>query len=598
MAASEGLVGIVSLIKRTTPPMRAACNGVQPPRSLNSLPLEILNHIFILFAETERPIPPFDIRARHIYEERKVPGEYTINLDDDDGEPVYDNMDEPPWMRGRGGHLGWILLGHVCRLWRKMLLALTELWAGDIGSLPGSLQAMLERAGDARPLILRLYGATFRRTDPEEGFWKAVACNDGAMSQRIREVYWIESRIYYLEDTYFFRTSRCSFIALHTFVLSTGELSFDPAKTIDAPNLRVARLTNVLCHFTSNVLAELSICGTAMRDNPEGLRRWGLYHRTLFKLLKVHKHSLLHLRLDVRRVHGYLHPHEPILEFTRLQTLEYRADEHEYNASGLISPLDRMSYPNFTSVHFHVDSRSTSVTSKTLGPLLKPLLRLDPVSPSGLGIEESSTHGGEDHLILRFYAMADDHEPHTDTPISTESFIFGGDTLRLTLHLAHKHMALRVLLHALSELVPTANVKALSYSGFCYLCKHDAVGVLQRFPAIRAFHLVDPYDSGTLMDTLHQPGPDGPLAPLLERLAFSQRSPDHVLSSSALAHELRARYGPPEMLARHSIHAPLKDLMIDSTVVLEDEERSGEARERIASFVTGSLYWKGRHITS
>ncbi|KZV66839.1 hypothetical protein PENSPDRAFT_755372 [Peniophora sp. CONT] len=581
----EGLLADAELLETAALTLKAECNA--QPRSLNALPPEVLSHIFTLFAETERPIPPFDLRARRLFE-TKV-DEYGIAEINDDGTSV--EVEEPLWLRGRAGTLGWIALSHVCKLWRQLVLSLSELWTRDIGALPGTLHDMLDRSGNTRPLTLRLYGTTFRRQDPDALFWETFATNDGVIAQRVREIHWIEGRIGYLEHASMPRFAYCSFSSLDTLVISAHERFTLPLETIDAPRLRIVDFTNVACLFTSTVLTDLSIRGTGSLGR--GRPGWGIYRGDLFNILKAHERTLQHLHLDFETVIGQPLPEETRLEFPTLQSVEYY--EGSLDALDTTGLINQISYPSTASTHIHIKPFTSYFTSRETDSLLTALRRLGITAPSGLAIEEnhSSASDGATNLILRFYITPDEYKSPLNS--SLESYLFGDKIMRLTLHIARVHVRLRNLLEALLASIPTTSVKTLSFESSCALCRQEGVTLLERFPAVQTFHLVDPSDYGNIMHALHQPGPNGPRAPMLERLSLAQRSESHVLSSNMLAQQLRARYGQPNRPGRRIEYARLKDLRVDESVVIADEEGSVEAVARIATLVD-SVDWKGRHF--
>ncbi|VDC01363.1 unnamed protein product [Peniophora sp. CBMAI 1063] len=590
----DGLLSDARLLEDAASTLKGDYNA--QPGSLNAMPPEILHHIFTLVAETERPIPPFNLArlaARHSYDR-----EHGTAPDDgdDEHEDALGDAEEPSWMSGRGGNLGWISLGHVCRLWRNISLSLSQLWARDVGALPGALRTMLDRAGDARPITLRLYGATFRRDDPEQELWDTIAQDEGALCQRICQLHLVESRIGHVEAIYFPRLSHYTFTTLDSLVISAHELLTDSIPTIDTPVLRVADLTNVICLFTSNVLSDLSIRGTEPLYNSNG-DRWQILPHTLFALLEAHKHTLLHLHLDVGIIFGQDSPDEPLIKFSNLRSLNYRGILETSPTSRWVYLMAHMMYPAFTSVYVRTGSIIPLYIASRLVAPIKAMMRLEPTTPLGLSIEEHSPSetSADASLILRFYALTDELELYTGPPVCAESFTFGGGDLHLTLHIDRFHEHVRPLLEALSASISAESVKALSYFSSCRTCRDDAVGILQRFPFVKTLHLVDPCSCGAVMHSLHQPGLDGPRVPKLERLVLSQRSHDHVLSLNLLAQQLRARYGHPNTMVNRIAYAPLKALLIDRSVIVADEEGSDDVIHRIASRVELVL-WKGKRI--
>ncbi|VDC03566.1 unnamed protein product [Peniophora sp. CBMAI 1063] len=70
----------------------------------------------------------------------------------DDEEPY------PSLIRGgRGGNLGWMRYGHVCKAWRVVLLGAPHFWARNVAALPRALPAFLARAGPTIPLHIRSF---------------------------------------------------------------------------------------------------------------------------------------------------------------------------------------------------------------------------------------------------------------------------------------------------------------------------------------------------------------------------------------------------------------------------------------------------------
>ncbi|KZV66317.1 hypothetical protein PENSPDRAFT_655027 [Peniophora sp. CONT] len=68
------------------------------------------------------------------------------------------------------GTLGWVRATHVCRTWRNILLADSDIWAGDVGLLPKATATFLERSGDRAPLELWAIKTSMRTRDHE--FWR------------------------------------------------------------------------------------------------------------------------------------------------------------------------------------------------------------------------------------------------------------------------------------------------------------------------------------------------------------------------------------------------------------------------------------------
>ncbi|KZV62757.1 hypothetical protein PENSPDRAFT_758480 [Peniophora sp. CONT] len=52
------------------------------------------------------------------------------------------------------GHLGWIVLVHVCKTWRAILLNTKSLWAHNITALPRAVLAFIQLAGPTTPLAI------------------------------------------------------------------------------------------------------------------------------------------------------------------------------------------------------------------------------------------------------------------------------------------------------------------------------------------------------------------------------------------------------------------------------------------------------------
>lgn len=584
----KGLLSDAKLLETSAWVLKSECNTqLKPP--VNTLPLEILSHVFTMVAETERPLPPYDLRAL---------GSFKVRVDDygvahSDREGTYGEVEEPLWLSGRGGTLGWIALGHVCILWRRLLLASSSLWAGDIGALPAALHIMLERAGNTRPLVLRLYGATYRR-EAHAALWTTIAANDGAIARRIRGIYWIERRLGYLEEEVFPSLALCPFLSLEMLEISAYENFGESRVAMIAPRIRVATFTNAACMFTSAALTELSIVGT-VPDNSD-LWTWELKDHALRTIIEAHRLTLLHLRLDVEAIDPQRPPHhEPPIDLPRLQSLTFHGTSVSLGPDTLIY---RISYPRSCRTYVEIDPLVNNFgRAQDLQQLVSALQRAGSVAPFGLALEEhKSLKPYDSSVLLRFYTAPTAHAPSYG-PIHVDDYAFGRDTLRLTLKIANTHMPLRTLLEALSASILMVDVRALSYFSNCMPCRATGTLILDHFPAVQTLHIVDPSPfhtaDGDILSSLSQSGAAGPRMPMLERLLLSQKSKSHPLSAKSLAHQLLARYDHRTLNLVALMR--LKELTIHESVIVVQEEGLDQAVMAIWGLVD-SLNWQGHHV--
>ncbi|KZV63716.1 hypothetical protein PENSPDRAFT_757751 [Peniophora sp. CONT] len=221
---------------------------------INSLPREILDHIFSLVAEIDRPCPPYDCRAHKDSDVDycRISGKYTY----------YETRRTNRYPAlGKGGYLGWLRLGHVCQYWRTGLFSLPALWASDIGLLPRGLSPMLKRAR-SMPLTIRVYMSLCR---PESAaVLNAMAtCPTSSMVLRARELDIIDVRKDNV-DGLDAVLNACTFPMIERATIRGNNFDgpiqpLHTLPTIRAPRLNSLHLINAFYPWTSSVLISLSL---------------------------------------------------------------------------------------------------------------------------------------------------------------------------------------------------------------------------------------------------------------------------------------------------------------------------------------------------
>ncbi|KZV61230.1 hypothetical protein PENSPDRAFT_693589 [Peniophora sp. CONT] len=112
---------------------------------------ETLHEIFTLVAAQWPPRPALNINAR----DSAIRALYT---DPTPEEWELVEFDVTHWERGS---LGFVCIGHLCRRFRHILLAATELWATIVGIFPEATDAIVSRAGN-RSFTVHLNDASYR----------------------------------------------------------------------------------------------------------------------------------------------------------------------------------------------------------------------------------------------------------------------------------------------------------------------------------------------------------------------------------------------------------------------------------------------------
>ncbi|KZV77403.1 hypothetical protein PENSPDRAFT_747128 [Peniophora sp. CONT] len=216
--------------------------------TFNRLPLEISQAIFHLVSQDDQPRPPIDIHAR---------GQFMRSLDRWD---YRDREFEPQFLRGQGGSLGWIRLGHVCSHWRRALLAMPSIWAGALGALPSGFDTMLQRAKNL-PLTIQIYSSHYR-IGALSVYTRFLDAAGSDLASRTQTIFWYDmegSTHQYLSNI--FATN--SFPLLETATLcirlrqKVAKVKHTPL--ILAPRLRRLRLQDVFCRWSSEVLSHLHV---------------------------------------------------------------------------------------------------------------------------------------------------------------------------------------------------------------------------------------------------------------------------------------------------------------------------------------------------
>ncbi|VDC02977.1 unnamed protein product [Peniophora sp. CBMAI 1063] len=105
-----------------------------------------------------------------------------MRLSDDILHIIFKNAAEPI---GRTGSLGWVAISHVCSAWRRIVLSMATLWAGEVGAFrsEASFGEILLRAREA-PLIVKNPWAWFDHGPLPEHYWPALS-----RPSRIRAIY-------------------------------------------------------------------------------------------------------------------------------------------------------------------------------------------------------------------------------------------------------------------------------------------------------------------------------------------------------------------------------------------------------------------------
>ncbi|VDB97592.1 unnamed protein product [Peniophora sp. CBMAI 1063] len=217
---------------------------------IHKLPNEILDYIFSLVAEMDRPCPPYDCRSHSAAEEKFC---RLSNNREDAYTEIYPAL-------GSGGYLGWLRLGHVCRSWRASLLGQPALWASDVGILPRGWDAMIERSRNM-PLSIRVYSSPCRF----EG--KAVIDAISRLAplhpilRQVRELDLIDAcsgRLERLDGLF----NSCTFPCLRRVAIDGQWRPVQPLLAlpkIQAPQLRSLQLSNTFYRWTSSVLSSLTV---------------------------------------------------------------------------------------------------------------------------------------------------------------------------------------------------------------------------------------------------------------------------------------------------------------------------------------------------
>ncbi|KZV66838.1 hypothetical protein PENSPDRAFT_736881, partial [Peniophora sp. CONT] len=552
MTADAGVLEI------TARRLRKEYNAHQP--LVATLPPEILSSIFQICAETERPLPPYNLRARGLFESRLYRG---IAREAEHDIDAGGEFEEPSWISGRRGSLGYIALSHVCTHWRNVMLGYTALWTEDIGALPDALPTVLSRAGPVLPLTMRLYGSTYRRDN--SGVWDALSVNGGTLARRVKALYWVETREGYLERKFFARLPTYPFASLEKLVIWAHECAGFPATaqppTLMAPRLRVADLTNVACNSTSTSLTELSI-RTTWASLEMDFDPWVLERHDLRAILQAHSLSLTSLYLDLH-VSADPPSDETSMEFSQLHKMYLR--DHSLGGGRPASLLSGISYPASAVSYIHLEQGQWPDDPSELVYLFDILRQSGTTAPHGLAIIEERVRRAHDDIdtmsvLLRFYT-----EPAITLSTNVDSDLFGRGTHRLSLRLDYdEHLAIDTLLQTLSRCIPASGVKILSYtsSGFCDTCRVKSGMLMGHFSAVRTLHIEDPHIGGIvpalgrLRDARCMPG--------LERLWLtrSNTSGGHILSRSVLATYLRSRYGQSRGSIGFGAPARLKELRV------------------------------------
>ncbi|VDC01364.1 unnamed protein product [Peniophora sp. CBMAI 1063] len=558
-------------------------NTPQPP--VAALPPEILSLIFRICAETERPMSPYNLSARALFESRLAFGiavPRDVDAEEDLDEDALGEFEEPLWVKGRKGTLGYIELSHVCSKWRNVMLGYSALWAEDIGALPDALPTFLERAGGVLPLTVRVYGATYRRDNTP--VWEALLASDGALARRVKALYWVETREAYLRRRLSARLRHCNFDTLERLIIwahEYPEYQTGPQHLIlTTPRLRVADFTNMALTPTSTSLTELSIRATCATDEGE-YDAWSIEHNHLRSILEAHSQTLVHLYIDVESDFVATAPSlEPQLAFPHLQRLYL----HDHSLGGdLPAPiLSGISYPSSALTYLHLEQGSWEGDTSELIYLVGMLRQAGVPAPYGLAIaEERRVEEDVDDisLLIRFYV-----EPSFDISSCTHlanGGLFGHGTHRLTLRLEYdEHVPLRKLLEVLSQAIATDNVRTLSLtsSGICPGCREQTSSVIQEhFAGVRTVHVGDPHIGGVI-PALGWLG-NASMMPGLERLWLT-RSGDadakgvNTLLRRTLGTQLCSRYDRRPHGSRAELGAParLKELRVCKSVLVKNME--------------------------
>lgn len=139
-----------------------------PPALISVLPPELLSQIVEAVATSEPPRSPVSRLERDSMEKKRV----------SHASPVWNSIIQ-------GGSLGWMRLGHVCRLWRDHICeGMPLLWAQSVGCFryPGAVEEMLRRAGEDIPLSLR-FGPEEHATKRKFPPWSVIESPVSSWSQ-------------------------------------------------------------------------------------------------------------------------------------------------------------------------------------------------------------------------------------------------------------------------------------------------------------------------------------------------------------------------------------------------------------------------------
>lgn len=355
------------------------------------VPAEIWRIIFHMCGQ-ERPLPAISPTRKRVYDVVQATIAEINDAEEDaddvelplDADPLaLEELDEPTFVAGEPGRLGWVRLGHVCGRWREILHnSCCSLWADDLGSLPEGFHFMLKQAGDKVPVSFHFYGSSYREpyTIPLDAL-----LHDQSLQKRVREMHIVDMLPSRLEEIWP-RLAECDFPILRELLVLGNNVESNPAPGESAfpllrcPQLRSMCIVNFATFFTSHKVTFIDL--RTQRVPYAMMEPFAIRVDDLMNMLTACKDSLLHLALDVIILElDNVSLREPI-RFTSLKSIIFRDPESLVRDEPLLLLFSGIRYPSWIVIKIELECRYC--TSLQQGSELFAALKLagtpDPVS--------------------------------------------------------------------------------------------------------------------------------------------------------------------------------------------------------------------------
>lgn len=496
-----------------------------------------------------------------------------------------------------GGHIGWLVLGHVCTFWRHLLLAQTEFWAGDIGALPLGMPSMLQRAG-SQPLTIRSYQSVCGLG--HELVLPKLAVMASGPFNHVREIIMIRTNDESTGSGGLFELSNYSFPILEslTVFVYVNSLLALPLQTIHAPRLQKAHLTNYAIALNeSDMLRDLTVARLF-----RGYLDPVMDVATQVKLLRSINSTTL-TRLEISNfISGQINDWPPPISFPAMQEWIFRSTHSigETRVQNYLPLLGGIVLPNAARVTYDVDCLNYTHEDELRESYVQlfKAARIHEVTVTGLRIRDRivQIQGKPGHrFILLVYTSPPDGASSSQSNSAPSSALYNQFSLRSSYDNDYPNFdkdsqwTLNIVLDALASCTSLDTVHSLTYDGCCRHCEPRVNGsLLSRLPNVCKLQLADAHGGGLLVMASLCNSPM-PALPQLKCLTLTQSLRKHVLRRDLLEEQLIRRYAT---LQRTVPGARLDKLQVAGNINTEGFEDVVSVRNALQS-VVDTVDWPG-----